>query len=121
MAKIIECENSAVPLDLILSQHAFDLENILAMDPSFLKLEEEHDHSHHDHDHDHHHHHDPDDCSKCAAGDKEHHDHDHDHKHDEHCGHKPKHHHDTRVSSVGIEMDGTLIFLNNAPFITAIF
>lgn len=113
MAKIIECQNAAVPLDEILSQHAFDLDNILAMDPTFLKLEEEDDH-------DHHRHHDHDDCEKCTTG-EEHHHHDHEHKHDdcEKCTtgeehhhhdhkHKHKHHHDTRVTSVGIEVEGRL-------------
>ena len=130
-AKIIECRNAEVPLESILEQHAFDLDKILAADPSFLKLEEEedhhrhhdhhhhdgeekdckacaagdhdHDHHHHDHNHDHHHDGDEKDCKACAAGD-------HDHTHHHHHDHKPKHHHDTRVSSVGIEIDGSLDF-----------
>ena len=126
-AKIIDCQHSAVPLEAILEQHAFDLDKILAADPSFLKIEEDHDHSHHhhdhedgcaqcaagDHDHEHHHehhHHDHDgheDCAACVAGE---HDHDHHHEHEKDSQKKPKHHHDTRVSSVGIEIDGSLDF-----------
>ena len=106
-AKIIDCQNAVVPLEDIMEQHAFDLDKILEADPSFLKIEEdEHHHHHHDHhDHDHHHHEgDEKDCKACAAGD-----HDHDHHHHHH-DHKHKHHHDTRVSSVGIEVDGSLDF-----------
>jgi G3E family GTPase len=121
-AKIIECRNADVPLEAILEQHAFDLDKILAADPSFLQLEED----------DHHHHHDGEekDCKACAAGDHDHHHHHHNHDdhhheggekdckacaagedHKEHThGHKHKHHHDTRVSSVGIEIEGSLNF-----------
>ncbi len=128
-AKIIECRNAEVPLEAILEQHAFDLDKILAADPSFLQLEEDepaHDH-HHEHEH-HHHEGDEKDCKACAAGDHEHHEHEHDHEHEHHhhhegeekdckaCAagdhaghtHKHKHHHDTRVSSVGIEIEGSL-------------
>ena len=128
--KIIECENAAVPLEAILEQHAFDLDKILAADPSFLKIEDEdEEHHHHDHadgedckacaagDHDHHHHHhhhehaEGEDCKECAAAEGEHDHHHHHHHHDEKekdVKKKPKHHHDTRVSSVGIELDGSL-------------
>lgn len=117
-AKIIDCQHAAVPLEAILEQHAFDLDKILAADPSFLMVEEEEDHSHHDHDHDgcaqcaagdhdhkhHHEHAEGEDCKACAAGE-----HEHSHAHD-HSGKKAKHHHDTRVSSLGIELDGSLDF-----------
>ena len=124
-AKIIDCEHANVPLDAILEQHAFDLDKILEQDPTFLQQEESHDHHHEhkegedcaqcaagEHDHDHHHHHghhehkEGEDCAQCAAGE-----HDHDHHHDHNHNHaKPKHHHDTRVSSVGIELEGSLDF-----------
>ena len=97
-AKIIDCEHANVPLDAILEQHAFDLDKILEQDPTFLQQEESHDH--------HHEHKEGEDCAQCAAGE-----HDHDHHHDHNHNHaKPKHHHDTRVSSVGIELEGSLDF-----------
>jgi G3E family GTPase len=37
-AAVIECRNSQVDLEQVLSQHAFDLEKILAADPAFLKV-----------------------------------------------------------------------------------
>lgn len=40
-AKVIECSHSKVPLDAILEQHAFDLDKIIAADPSFLKASDE--------------------------------------------------------------------------------
>lgn len=97
-AEIIECQHAAVPLDHILAQHAFDLDRILTADPSFLQvdndLQVEHEHEHHHHDGD-------KGCEACAEGDhSHHHEHDHDHTHG--------HHHDSRVSSVGIEMEGSL-------------
>jgi hypothetical protein len=36
--QVIECTQAAVDLDLILGQHAFDLERILAADPQFLTV-----------------------------------------------------------------------------------
>ncbi|CCQ74206.1 GTP-binding protein [Magnetospira sp. QH-2] len=42
-AKIIETEKSAVPLDMVMDQGAFDLQRALEVDPGFLE-EEDHDH-----------------------------------------------------------------------------
>ncbi len=53
LARIVPCERSQVPLDVILDRGAFDLDRVLSLDPDFLKEE---DHHHHDHGHDHHHH-----------------------------------------------------------------
>jgi len=114
-AKILECDHARVPLDAILAQHAFDLDKIMAADPEFLQLEGAP------------HVHDENDCDQCAAGDKDnhthHHHHDHDHQgenggcavcaagdhlstqHGQH-GHKHKHKHDSRVSSIGIVLQG---------------
>jgi G3E family GTPase len=67
-ARIIRTERSAVALDRVLGQSAFDLDRITELDPHFLpdhdcddSCDHHHDHGHdhdHDHDHPHHHHHD---------------------------------------------------------------
>ncbi|EFN51669.1 hypothetical protein CHLNCDRAFT_49195 [Chlorella variabilis] len=96
--KVIECQQARVELDRILGLQSFDLEQILAMDPAFLKDHHHHEHEHeHEHGHGHEHEHKDDDCAQCAAGDP-------DHSH--HHGHSHKH--DSRVSSVGIECEGAL-------------
>lgn len=125
-ARVIECRHAAVPLDAILEQHAFDLDRILETDPTFLKPEEE-EHAHHGHDHAHDHA-DGEGCAACDAGDGDHHHHHHTHQHEHELEHgdcqacktgegehshghshgKKKHHHDTRVASVGIDLPGSL-------------
>jgi G3E family GTPase len=45
-ARIVKCERCEVPLDTVLSQNAFDLERVLAIEPHFL--EEDHAHEHDD-------------------------------------------------------------------------
>ncbi|GAB4816668.1 hypothetical protein N2152v2_003714 [Parachlorella kessleri] len=120
--EIIECQHAQVDLGRILGLHSFDLDRILSMDPEFLELGEkvQSGHHHHDHDHDHGHNHDHEDCEKCAAGDNDHDHHHHDHGHDhddcekcaagdtDHEHHHHKHKHDTRVSSVGLLVEGEL-------------
>lgn len=55
-ARLHRTQRSAVALEAILDQGAFDLDRILALEPAFLESED--DHHDHDHDHDHDHHHD---------------------------------------------------------------
>lgn len=96
-----------VPIAAVLERNAFDLERILAIEPSFLETEDhdhhEHGHAcgpdcgheHHDHEHHDHEHHD-----------HEHHDHArHDHDHHGHGG-GLKHYHDEEMGSVSIHHEG---------------
>ncbi|MCD8339438.1 MAG: GTP-binding protein, partial [Burkholderiales bacterium] len=93
-APVIECSMGNIDLNEVLDVHGFNLDNVLELDPDFLKEEapelcEHHHHDgeececghHHDHDHDHEHHHDHDD---------EHH---HDHEEGETCSCGHEHHH----------------------------
>ncbi|MGE3143180.1 MAG: GTP-binding protein [Hyphomonadaceae bacterium] len=64
-ARLHRTERSAIPLDRVLGQGAFDLDRITELDPHFLPDHEcddacdhHHDHDHHDHDHHHAHDHD---------------------------------------------------------------
>lgn len=74
-AEIMPVNFGEVDLNKILSVSGFNLNEILEIDPEFLK-EEEHDHDHHDHVCDEHCHHE--------HGDGHHHDHHHDHHHSHH-------------------------------------
>ena len=55
-AKIHRTQRSAISLDKVLGQNAFDLDRILDIEPQFLEQGDDHDHHDHDHGHDHHHH-----------------------------------------------------------------
>jgi len=62
-ARIFRTERSAIALDRVLGQSAFDLDRITELDPHFLPdhecddaCEHHHDHDHDHHEHDHHHH-----------------------------------------------------------------
>ena len=79
-ARIHRTERSAIALDQVLNQGAFDLNRILENDPHFLG----------GHDHDHSHHHDHDNPSHGEPG----------HVHDEHCGHDHSHDHHNDVSDI---------------------
>jgi G3E family GTPase len=101
-AKIFRTERSAIDLDKILDRGAFDLERILAIEPEFLRRDDQHyapghghghDHAHHDHAHHDHHDHD-------------HHGHDHHHHHDHDHDHAANPLHDTEIKSVSVTIDG---------------
>ena len=79
-ARIHRTERSAIALDQVLTQGAFDLNRILENDPHLLG----------GHDHDHSHHHDHDNPSHGEPG----------HVHDEHCGHDHSHDHHNDVSDI---------------------
>ncbi|ADU91707.1 Putative metal chaperone [Taylorella equigenitalis MCE9] len=79
-AEIMPVNFGEVDLNKILSVSGFNLNEILEIDPEFLK-EEEHDHDHHDHVCDEHCHHEHGD------GHQHGHQHDHDHHHDHHHSH----------------------------------
>lgn len=120
-ADIIECSYAQVDLDKVLGVHAFSLDRLLVKDPDFLDDGDEHHHHHHDHDHDckgegcdheeHHHGHDHDHDHECKGEGCEH----EEHKHhgnghaaaEGHHGHHLDHKHDSRVTSVGIQADGS--------------
>jgi G3E family GTPase len=92
-AKIHETRNSAVPLDQVLNQGAFDLNRILELDPAFLE------HGHDDHDHGHVH-------DEHCGHDHGHHDHDHDrHGHDHHYHHDEDHVAHSGITSVSLKAD----------------
>ncbi len=118
-ARIIATQRCVVPLDQILAQGTFDLEQILARAPEFLDPKHyEHDHGfeeedghvccgHHHHDHEHHHHHHDGDC--CHDHEHHHHDHHHEHGHDHHHSHEhlsPIH--DSAISSLSLTEDKPL-------------
>lgn len=92
-AAIHPTQNAAIDLDRLLDIRGFDLDRAAELDPIFQKEARSpesssghhHDHHHHDHDHDHGH------------------DHDHDHHHHHH-----HHEHESGVTSVGIELEGTI-------------
>lgn len=94
-AVIHRTERSAIRLDRVLGQGAFDLSRVLDQDPHFL---EEAAHAHDDHvcgpdcDHDHHGH-------DHHAHDHGHHGHDH-HGHDHDHGHDHGHHHHGEVAPI---------------------
>jgi G3E family GTPase len=111
-ARIIPTTRCAVPLDQILAQGTFDLQQILARAPDFLEAKPvaddhlhqhalDHDHgddghvccAHHAHDHDHHHHHD--------------HAHNHDHDHHHHHDHANPIH-DSNIASLSLLEDRPL-------------
>ena len=94
-AKLHKTQRCAVPLDAVLERHAFNLDRILEIEPSFLDQDEHADDhfGHHEHNHDHHGH-----------------DHHHDHAHG-HGADKPgglKHYHDEDMQSVAIVHDGDI-------------
>ncbi len=95
-APVIECSMGNIDLNEVLDVHGFNLDNVLELDPDFLKEEapELCEHDHHDHDHDHEH------GEECACGHDHDHDHDHDHHHEEgetcSCGHDHHHTHNTK-------------------------
>ncbi|WP_341991896.1 GTP-binding protein [Azorhizobium sp. AG788] len=95
-AKLYRTQKSAIDINKVLNQGAFDLERILAVEPEFLNEGEEEGHvhgpgcGHEGHDHDHHDH-----------------DRDHDHGH-AHAGHSHgglKHYHDEDMQSVSFSTD----------------
>jgi len=105
-ARIIPTERCAVPLDQILAQGSFDLEQILARAPEFLDPKT--------YDHDEHHHHE-EECEKethecCGHHDHDHHDHHHhhDHKHEHHHDHAASPIHDSNITSLSLTEDKPL-------------
>ena len=102
MHRAVKCN---VPLEAVLGRNAFDLDRILEIEPSFLKVEAHDHHDHHGHDHHDHHGHD-------HAG--------HDHAGHEHtaacapdCGHDHHDHgdhlkaiHDEEIQSLSMRIEG---------------
>ncbi|WP_061931971.1 GTP-binding protein [Aureimonas sp. AU22] len=114
-AVIHRTERSAIRLDRVLGQGAFDLSRVLDQDPHFLEEAAQahddhvcgpdcdHDHHHHAHDHHGHDHHDHDH--------HDHHHHHHDHGHDHHGEVAPIH--DVTVTSISLrggELDQNRFF-----------
>lgn len=85
VAKVYRTTRGVVEMEKILNVGGFNLDRVLEFEPDFLK-DEKHDH-HHEHEHGEH-------CAPDCG-------HDHDHHHDE-----PRH--DAAVSSVGIQVEGSL-------------
>lgn len=103
-ARIIRTERCAVPLDQVLGQGSFDLQQILARAPDFLEEKTA------EHDHDHHHHHhaeaadDDEDGHACCA----HHDHHHDHSHHHHGHDHANPIHNSDITSLSLTMEQPL-------------
>ncbi|TCT05244.1 CobW family GTP-binding protein [Aquabacter spiritensis] len=92
-ARLHRTQKSAVAIDKVLNQGAFDLDRILALEPAFLE-EDEH----------HHHAHGPD----CGCDHD--HAHGHDHSHHDHAQHAGglKHYHDEEMQSVSFAVEQPL-------------
>jgi G3E family GTPase len=74
-SRIHKTERSAIALDRVLGQSAFDLQRVTELDPHFLPdhdcdedCDHHHDHDHDHHGHDHHHHHGHEEDHVAASG-----------------------------------------------------